>query len=202
MWAIPYLTEGFYRGDLDHEVSVYRGKEFFVQNELQRDDTQLLIREVMELRYSLYTSFAMVRESEVCDFVIESYHNERINDPGNLYFRVRDQFEDFILKFIVEMDEEIKSTCPGYDTKRIFLEPEYRSKVIKRELGVKDVSLTSREIKCLVLYRQGKQTKEIAVILNISEEAVVSRGKAARKKMGCKNMTHCISRAIDLGILS
>lgn len=37
LWAIPYRTEGLYRGDVDHDHALYHGKEFFIQRNIKYD---------------------------------------------------------------------------------------------------------------------------------------------------------------------
>ena len=62
LWAIPYRTEGLYRGDVDHDRSIYNGREFFVQRDILYDTMQVPIIQILESRYQLSTTFAMVRQ--------------------------------------------------------------------------------------------------------------------------------------------
>ena len=74
LWAIPYRTEGLYRGDVDHDRSLYDGKEFFIQSDIKYDEMQIPIIQILESRYQLSTTFAMVRQCTECDLIIEAYH--------------------------------------------------------------------------------------------------------------------------------
>lgn len=114
LWAIPYRTEGFYRGDVDHDYSLYDGKEFFIQSNIKYDEMQIPIIQILESRYRLSTTFAMIRQCPECDFIIEAYNKERVEDPEKLYFRVRNGFEQFIFKFLDAMQEEIITALPNH----------------------------------------------------------------------------------------
>jgi hypothetical protein len=106
-WAIPYRIEGLYRGDIDHDRALYHGKEFFIQREVKYDTLQISIVNILESRYGLSTTFAMIRQSDECDFIIEAYDNEKVAEPRKLYHQVRDTFEKFIYLFLDAMLPEI-----------------------------------------------------------------------------------------------
>lgn len=202
LWAIPYRTEGLYRGDVDHDRSLYHGKEFFIQRDIKYDTMQIPIIQILESRYSLSTTFAMIRQCHECDFIIEAYNHEKINDPEKLYHQVRNQFELFICHFLDAMQSEIISALPHLKWLKILTDQEYRKKVISQKSTAYDQStLTSRELQCLSLISQGKSTKEVAQQLFLSNETVNTHAKSIRQKLDCKNIAEAVAKALRRGML-
>ncbi len=201
LWAIPYRTEGYYRGDVDHNNSLYDGKEFFIQRNIKYDEMQTSIIQVLESRYSLSTTFAMIRQCPECDFIIEAYNKKRIDDPEKFYYRVRNDFERFIFKFIDAMQKEIITALPSYAWLSVLSDKEYRKKIITRQLENKIAILSPREKECLLYMSQGKSMKEVADRLHISDETVNTHAKAIRRKLDSKNITQAVMKAYNFGML-
>jgi DNA-binding CsgD family transcriptional regulator len=200
LWAIPYRTEGFYRGDIDHDMSLYNGKEFFIQSNIKYDFTQQPIINILETRYKLHTTFAMIRQCYECDLIIEAYNNLFISEPEKLYFQVRDQFEKFIVSFFEEMKAEIFSALPDQQHLDFFQDKEFRKKLITRELKNKQTLLTDRELECLYLISQGLGTKLVADKLFLSVETINTHTKSIRRKLDCANITQAVAIALKSGL--
>lgn len=62
-------------------------------------------------------------------------------------------------------------------------------------------ALSSRELECLHWTALGKDQKDIAVILGLSEHTVRDYTKSARLKLGCATRSAAATRAIYLGII-
>ncbi len=201
LWAIPYRTEGYYRGDVDHNYSLYDGKEFFIQRNVKYDEMQISIIQVLESRYSLSTTFAMIRQCSECDFIIEAYNKKRIDDPEKFYYLVRDDFERFIFKFLDAMQKEIITALPSYAWLSVLNDKEYRKKIITRQFENKTAILSPREKECLLYISQGKSMKEVANRLHISDETVNTHAKAIRRKLNSKNITQAVMKACSFGML-
>lgn len=197
LWAIPYRTEGLYRADVDHDITLYGGKEFFIQRNIKYDFTQQPIINILEQRYKLHTTFAMVRECYELDLIIEAYNKEYVSDPEKLYFQVRDEFEKFIIRFLEEMKAEITSALPDFQYLDFFHNSEFRKQVITRQLvnKVKPI-LTERELDCLYCIAEGLNNKNVANKLHLSVETVNSHTKSIRRKLKCSNITHAVAIAV------
>lgn len=202
LWAIPYRTEGLYRGDADHDFGVYNGKEFFIQRDIQYDFVQSPIIQILESRYKLSTTFAMVRQCDECDLIVEAYHSEKVSDPQKLYYQVRTSFEQFICLFLDAMLPEIKTALPNQKWLALFNDSEFRRNVIMRK-AVKNtlIPLTPRELQCLSLISKGMTIKKISEYLHLSSETVNSHAKSIRTKMNCVNITEAVTKAFRLGLL-
>lgn len=202
LWAIPYRTEGLYRCDVDHDRSLYDGKEFFVQRDFKYDTVQSLLIHTLESRYKLHTTFAMIRQCHECDLIIEIYHNEKIPDPAKLYHQVRDRLEKFICYFFDAMHKEIVSALPKQKWRNILADSEYRKNVITRKIEADPIpALSTRELQCLNLIAQGYSAQETAKKLFISTETVNTYAKSIRQKLTCKNITEAVAKAFCWGLL-
>ena len=73
--------------------------------------------------------------------------------------------------------------------------------LINHEANLRDVSmLTVREQEVLQGLMVGRSNKEIATQLNLSEVTIKHHLKGLRSKLGARNRTHAVCRAIELGI--
>lgn len=196
LWAIPYRTEGYLRGDVDHAFEIYDGKEYFIQESIPRDRTQQAIVEVMQKRYALFTVFAMVRQCYECDLIVETYNNTYLINPEILYQQIYKQLEQFIIGFLDEIIPELYTSLAEYQLLDFFQNKAFRSKMILRDLGADNSVLTKRELECLYLVTQGKSTKEIADSLFLSLDTVTTHFKSVRKKLNCHTITQAVVIAI------
>jgi DNA-binding CsgD family transcriptional regulator len=62
--------------------------------------------------------------------------------------------------------------------------------------------LSPRELECLYWTGQGKESKEIAIILSISDHTARSYLKSARYKLDCANLTKAVTKAIKLRMIN
>lgn len=73
--------------------------------------------------------------------------------------------------------------------------------LINQETKFRDMSmLTTRELEVLRGLMNGRSNKEIATQLRLSEVTIKHHLKGLRAKLGARNRTHAVSRAIELGI--
>ncbi|AOU64445.1 helix-turn-helix transcriptional regulator [Legionella pneumophila] len=203
LWAIPYRTEGLYRGDVDHDRTIYENKEFFIQRDIKYDAMQIPIIQILEARYRLSTTFAMVRQCDECDLIVEAYHSEKVADPKKLYYQIRDPFEQFICLFLDAMLPEIKTALPNQKWLAIFNDSEFRKNVIMRKAVKKPlIQLTPRELQCLSLISKGMTISKISETLFLSTDTVKTHAKSIRNKMNSVSITEAVTKAFRYGLIS
>jgi DNA-binding CsgD family transcriptional regulator len=74
-------------------------------------------------------------------------------------------------------------------------------RVISEVFGEDRPHLTNRELECLRWIARGKDTSEIAIILNISPHTARYYLKSARYKLDCVSAAQTVSKAVKLGLL-
>lgn len=75
-------------------------------------------------------------------------------------------------------------------------------KIIAEVFGEDPLLLTTRELECLRWVAFGKDTSEIAVILDISPYTVRDYLKSVRYKLNCVTSAQAVSKAVKLGLLA
>lgn len=75
-------------------------------------------------------------------------------------------------------------------------------RVIAERFGDPGVQLSAREVDCLFWTAQGKDTKDIAIILNISFHTARDYLKSAKYKLNSTSAAQAVTKAIDLGLLT
>ena len=88
-------------------------------------------------------------------------------------------------------------------TQPILIDIAYRvhRRVISEVVGEDRPHLTNRELECLRWVARGKDTSEIAIILNISPHTARFYLKSARYKLDCVSSAQTVSKAVKLGLL-
>jgi DNA-binding CsgD family transcriptional regulator len=74
-------------------------------------------------------------------------------------------------------------------------------RVVDEEFGEDHPHLTVRELDCLRWIALGKDTTEIAVLLNISPHTARDYLKSVRHKLGCATTAQAVTKAVQLGLL-
>lgn len=59
--------------------------------------------------------------------------------------------------------------------------------------------LTPRQRECLIFAQMGKSTTQVANLLGISEHTVYGYFTEAYRRLGARNRTHAVSKAVRLG---
>jgi LuxR family transcriptional regulator, quorum-sensing system regulator CinR len=75
-------------------------------------------------------------------------------------------------------------------------------RVIAERFGESGVQLSSREVDCLFWTANGKDTKDIALILNISFHTARDYIKSAKYKLNSTTAAQAVTKAIELGLLT
>jgi DNA-binding CsgD family transcriptional regulator len=74
-------------------------------------------------------------------------------------------------------------------------------RVVHEIFGESRAKITPREIECLRLTAVGKDSTDIAIILNISPYTARDHLKSARFKLDCATSAQAVTKAISLGLL-
>jgi len=113
----------------------------------------------------------------------------------------------YLLKYCAS--EELVNAIHLVMDKRTYLSPDIASTVVEdyvQKLSESDASafslLTSREREVLQLFAEGKITRQIAAILNISVKTVEAHRKQIMEKLGFQSFADLIKYAIREGLAS
>lgn len=147
------------------------------------------------------TTAEILRHHPDCKIVILSMYD----DDSSVVGAVRSGARGFILKRVSDAGllEALKIVANG----GAYLSPQVSDKLLSRiqkgDLGEAKApaaldSLSPREIQVLRLVAEGKTSKEIAVLLNLSEQTVRSYRKT--KKLGVNNVAGLTQLALSTGL--
>jgi DNA-binding CsgD family transcriptional regulator len=130
---------------------------------------------------------------------LNSHHLEEVNTALRVLLRQRDEhkveieekvlsnLKELVLPFMKKLKES------GLDAKQMgyvnILESNLKDLIspFSQKLSSQYLNLTPSEIQVANLVREGKTTKEIAELLNVSDNAIVFHRYHIRKKLGLKN---------------
>jgi DNA-binding NarL/FixJ family response regulator len=149
------------------------------------------------------TTQEILRVHPECKIVILSMHD----DENSVVGAVRAGARGFILKRASDMDliEALRMVAAG----GIYLSPQVSDRLLTRiqkgDLESKQGNsaldaLSPREVQVLRLVAEGKTSKEIATLLDLSEQTVRSYRKTMMRKLGVNNVAGLTQLALSTGL--
>jgi two-component system, NarL family, response regulator DegU len=148
------------------------------------------------------TTAEILRHHPECKVVILSMYE----DENSVVGAVRSGARGFVLKKVSDSDllEALRVVANG----GAYLSPQVSDRLLSRiqkgDLESKQNSaldgLSPREIQVLRLVIYGKTSKEVATLLNLSEQTVRGYRKTMMKKLGVNNVAGLIQLALALGL--
>lgn len=193
-----YWYENFLKYDYSTELDLFSKDNYYLCNEKLGAD--ILFKETIETKFSMYRTFYTMRESPECRFVFGALHDHQVIDPANLYKSAIDKFEDFCIDFLDKTIDLIKFHNPNYNRSIILNDKLYRKSIIKRNY-IPEQQLTEREVQCLYWAANGKSSDETAIILKIKKSTVEDYRKHIKQKLNCSSMAHAIYEGVKRGYI-
>ncbi len=149
------------------------------------------------------TTQEILRVHGDCKIVILSMHD----DENSVVGAIRAGARGFILKRASDMDllEALRMVAAG----GIYLSPQVSDRLLTRiqkgDLESKQGNsaldaLSPREVQVLRLVAEGKTSKEIATLLDLSEQTVRSYRKTMMRKLGVNNVAGLTQLALSTGL--
>jgi two-component system response regulator NreC len=149
------------------------------------------------------TTQEILRFHADCKIVILSMHD----DENSVVGAIRAGARGFILKRASDMDliEALRMVAAG----GIYLSPQVSDRLLTRiqkgDLESKQGNsaldaLSPREVQVLRLVAEGKTSKEIATLLDLSEQTVRSYRKTMMRKLGVNNVAGLTQLALSTGL--
>lgn len=172
--------------------------------------TEEMIRDEKEL--GLYSGITIFKQNEAYTEVYFFAAPETNRSVIDFYFNHLDVLEKFIFYFkdkahsLIEQAKKERFIIPNYlqDKNNIFTEKSYgefcellKSKRVYLNLKSREVMLTRREYEVLLQFTQGRTTKEVAKVLNISPRTAESHLENAKNKTNCTFKSQLIDMLRD-----
>ena len=193
-----YYAESLYKEDYSFRLETITGIDHFLcHNTLA---VSLKFKQMLEERFGVHRAYYLVRECPECVFVFGAIKKEAFNEGEEVYKRTKSDFEDFCVNFTDRFLDLIVHYNLAYRNAFILTNHAYRKAVIKGGYE-KSEALSEREKECLFLASQGRTTKEIARILNISPYTVETHSKNIKEKMNCTTLVEAVMEGILRGAI-
>lgn len=193
-----YYAESLYKEDYSFRLETITGIDHFLCHETFA--VSLKFKQMLEERFGVHRAYYLVRECPECVFIFGAIKSQPFKDCASVYQGTRKDFEDFCVNFTDQFLDLILHYNPAYRNAFILTNTTYRKAVIKGGYD-KAHTLSDRERECLLLASQGKTTKEIAKILNISPYTVETYSKNIKEKMSCTTMIEAVMEGILRGVI-
>lgn len=125
----------------------------------------------------------------------------------NLLKHASEEVNKFIIpKFSIEVDDKKLIKCSNScfnaslsNFKKELLRDLSVEKYIMHN-GVKDINISRQELKCFLLFLQGKTSREIGVTLQISPKTVEAHLAVVKNKLDCVTRSELFDKAIQAGL--
>lgn len=191
-----YYAESLYKDDYSFRLETITGIDHFLCHDTVA--VSLKFKQMLEERFGIHRAYYLVRECPECVFIFGAIKSQPFKDCASIYQGTREAFEDFCVNFTDQFLDLIIHYNAIYRNAFILTNTAYRKAVIK---GGYENALSERERECLILASQGKTTKEVARILNISPYTVETHSKNIKEKMNCTTMVEAVMEGILRGVI-
>ncbi|MBV9575355.1 MAG: helix-turn-helix transcriptional regulator, partial [Gammaproteobacteria bacterium] len=142
-----------------------------------------------------------IRYAEDVKIVAIAHNDERIINPSSYYEKSINAFEAFTFEFINNMLDIIHECSPLLSLTNFIRDADYRNDVIKNKAVFATPFLSPREKEILIYAFHGYTSKEIAKILLLDNRTIEKYTANAKQKLGARNITHAIKKALDFQII-
>lgn len=194
----PYYQESYYQKDFSIRENVIQNKDFYLCDQLPSVSTDFA--SILENRFSVFRVFYTIRRSLECTLVFGGAMMRQCSDTLQFYEHSKEDFNQFCLTFMRSALPIIKLHNPQYHRALLFNDENYLKNVILNRT-CKKVSLSNREVECLIWAANGKTSEDTALILNVSVDTVNHHRRSVLSKLSCKTLTQAIYKALCLGYL-
>lgn len=193
-----YYQESLYREDYTYTPSLLRNDAgYYFCNEGGSVSDRL--RKILAEKHNIYPIYNIVRHHTECTFVFSAIRDLPIEDEKSFYSKTIKKFESFCINFVDHFIDIIITHNPVYRHSFIFVNKQLRDSVIRGDTQLPTLSL--RETECLWLAAQGKTSKQIAQVLNMSPFTVDKRLQRVREALHCNTLIEAIIESIHRGII-
>lgn len=158
------------------------------------------IKDLCSQKYNYYPTYNLVRKHSECTFVFSAIKSHRDGNVNHFYKHTVSSFEHFCIHFVDSFLALILEHNPEYRYSFVLTNKALRDSVIKNQYK-KEIKITSREKDCLSLLAQGKKTKDIARLLDLSRYTVEDYFRNIRHAFSTQTTHAALAEAIQLGII-
>lgn len=195
----PYYQEALYHEDYTYSRNLITSSSNYY---LCRDKGSISkkLQLLLSHKYNVCPTYNIVRVHSECTFVFSAIRDEFMDEEHLFYERTIKDFENFCINFVDAFLDVIIQYNPSYRFSFILTNKTLRDAVIKQGYE-KNITLSKREQECVLLAMQGKKTKLIAKVLNISPYTVEEYLKHIRKQLNCESLTQALFECLNRGLV-
>lgn len=194
----PYYQEAFYQKDYSVAAQTIQNKAFYLCD--QSPSVAADFANVLENRFSVYRAFYTIRRSSECTLVFGGALKHPCLNSQEYYLQAKEDYDRFCWTFMQSALPIIKLHNPYYQRALILNDENYLKQIILNR-DQKKISLSNREIECLIWAANGKTAEDTALILKVSTDTINHHRRSVLSKLNCKTLTQAIYKALHSGYL-
>jgi len=167
------------------------------------DFLQKSVVDILQNRFKVYNSYCLIRRCDDCTVIVAVSHANHLKYPERVYQESVTFVEDLTVKYFDRMIDIYIDNLPGLKYSRFAKDSKYRASIIrKRENSQKHKLLSPREVECLHWISRGKTSREISILMKISENTVNEHKKHIIQKLNVSNIAFAIREAMRAEIIT
>lgn len=193
----PYYYEALYKEDYTCSNELIQ-QDYYLINETSSVSSGL--KERLSSQFNVYPIYNIIRSHSECTFVFSAIRDAPMESAQLFYEKTVKKFELFCIQFVDAFLDLIVRSNPAYRFSFVLNNKSLRHAIIRQGYE-KEIILSAREQECLWHAGQGKSSKEIAQILQISPYTVEQYLKRIRDVFNCNKLPEIMMECIHRGII-
>lgn len=189
------------------KIALQKNKSHFYPM-LDYDDADTLQKNIIDIlsnKFGIHNAYCLVRPCDDLTLVVGIGTREPISHYDDFFKNTYRLVEKTLIDYFNKLMPLYIEQCPSLKNTQFAKDARYRENVISGEFKPSHIdidSITPREAECLYWSSKGKNSAEIADIMNISKYTVTEHKKSIMLKLNSKNMVNAVYKAIKYNLIA
>lgn len=200
--AIPYYQRGLSRIDNIFTLDRYEGLDYCFPDLIDNDKLGRDFLKILAQEFQTYNHYVLIRRSSEANLILTAGSSSPCGNHQQTYRETFSVLESFAIHFFDQIIDIWSNEESALKFNRFSQDKYFRKQLVRNHCDTHQASLTDKETQAIYWSSQGKSVDEIAMISGVAPATIRTHHRNAMEKLGANNITHAVSIALRLRLIS